>query len=61
MLQLQGKARQLLAKLGRNVSHDDRVVAVVFQFQDVTYPVDFRDQGRLARRNFEMRAKPPRA
>jgi hypothetical protein len=50
---------QLLRQIGRNVRDDQSIVALVSQFEDVTNPMDLRDQRAFVRGNPKPRAQSP--
>ena len=50
---------QLLRQIRRNVRDDQSIVALVSQFEDVTNPMDLRDQRAFVRGNPKPRAQSP--
>ena len=50
---------QLLRQIRRNVRDDQSIVALISQFEDVTNPMDLRDQRAFVRGNPKPRAQSP--
>src|SRR4029453_5761605 len=52
---------QFLRQIRRNMRDDQSIVPLVSEFEDVTNPMDLRDQRAFVRRNPKPRAQSPRA